>query len=47
MTETRAIVTLGIGGDQLVVLDENSRGGGGGDPLTVCDLDMDDFIISY
>ena len=46
MTEIQAIVTLGVGGDRSVVLDKNLRGGGG-DPLTVCDLDTDNFIISY
>ena len=46
MTEIRAMVTLGVGGVRVRVLDENSRGGRG-DPLPVSDLNADDFIISY
>ena len=46
VTEIQAIVALGVGGDRAIVLDKDSRGGGG-DPLAFCDLDADDFIISY
>ena len=46
MTEIRAMVTLGVGGVRVRVLDENLRGRRG-DPLPVSDLNVDDFIISY
>ena len=46
VTKIRAIVALSVGGDRTIVLDENPRGGRS-DPLTVCDLDVDDFIVSY
>ena len=46
VTEIRANVTLGVGGVGAGVLDENSRGGGS-DPLSFSDLDVDDIIISY
>ena len=46
VTEIQAMVTLGVGGVRARVLDENSRGRRG-DPLSVGDLNVDDFIISY
>ena len=46
VTETRAMVTLGVGGVRARVLDEDSRGRGG-DPLSFNDLDADDFILGY
>ena len=46
MTEIRAMVALGIRGVRTGILDEDSRGRGG-DPLSFCDLDADDFIVSY
>ena len=46
VTETRATVTLGVGGVRARVLDEDSRGRGG-DPLPFNDLDADDFILGY
>ena len=46
VTKIRAIVAWGIGGDRAIILDKDS-GGGGSDPLAFCDLDVDDFIVSY
>ena len=46
VTETRAMVTLGVGGVRARVLDEDLRGGRG-DPLPFNDLDVDDFILGY
>ena len=46
VTETRAMVTLGVGGVRVRVLDKDSRGGGS-DPLPFNDLDVDDFILGY
>ena len=46
VTEIRATVTLGVGGVGTGVLDEDTRGGGS-DPLSFHDLDMDAIIVSY
>ena len=46
VTEIRAIVTLGVGGVRVRVLNKNLRGGGG-DPLSFSDLDSNDLIINY
>ena len=46
VTEIRATVTLGVGGVGTGVLDEDARGGGS-DPLSFNDLDMDAIIIGY
>ena len=40
------MVTLGVGGVGTEVLDKDSRGGGG-DPLSFCDLDADDIVVCY
>ena len=46
VTKIQANVTLGVGGVRAGVLDEDSRGGGG-DPLSVSDLDVDDIVVCY
>ena len=46
VTETRATVTLGVGGVRAGVLDEDARDGGS-DPLSFNDLDMDDIVVGY
>ena len=46
VTKIRANITLGFGGVRAGVLDKDSRGGGG-DPLSFCDLDADDIIVRY
>ena len=40
------MVTLGIRRVGSGVLDKNLRGGGG-DPLPLCNLNADDFIVNY
>ena len=46
VTKIRAMVTLGVGGVRAGVLDKDMRGGGS-DPLSFNDLDMDDIVIGY
>ena len=46
VTKIRVNVTLGVGGVRAGVLDEDLRGGGG-DPLSFSDLDVDDIVVSY
>ena len=46
VTEIRATVTLGVGGVRVGVLDKDARGGGS-DPLSFNDLDMDDIVVGY
>ena len=46
MTEIQANITLSAGGGGVRALNEDSRGGGS-DPLSLSDLDMDDIIFNY
>ena len=46
VTEIQAMVTLGVGGVGVSILDKNSRGRGC-DPLSFNDLDADDIIAHY
>ena len=46
VTKIRAAVTLDVRRVWTSVLDKDSRGGGG-DPLSISDLNADDFVVSY
>ena len=46
VTKTQATVTLGGRGIGVRILDEDSRDGRC-DPLPICNLDVDGFIVSY
>ena len=46
VTKIQAMVTLGVGGVRVGVLDEDMRDGGS-DPLSFNDLDTDDIVVGY
>ena len=46
VTEIRAMVTLGVGGVRVGVLDKDARDRGS-DPLSFNDLDTDDIVVGY